>query len=972
MSSRDLEAVKEEEEVHIKDLPPIPKTATLANTATLLTSLNTPSSRLTSLSSQVTTSTSQLRSDSRLSNSSRSNKSSPLPPTPSSLLILPKSSIGNSDLLSTSQPSQKRSSSFWLANSSPYRSTPPKSSPPISPHRLSLLELPHAKSGSLITATQRKEAFDPDPISSSVYSSDLDSITSDSTQIFGQITDTGDSIDTVNSKDINNSHSTVKLGKSFRLSQDYTSEMAMNHLEVESTSTTSLPISSLPYFYYTDHNNSNSFDTFDLLNQGTIAQARYPNTQHHRTNTSALTSPTRSNFVNSPTRSNFAPHISADSTTRLPLPKRSQGKSQGIHFPPHLVHFSQQPIVPISAPKDTRQTSQESFFNQVPKRFSQFILDQQNPYIAQRLDDISVVLPSLYSDYGLVKKSKNTESSTLKRTKITRSSNSQSVTQPTSTRLSYADSATNDTVLSRQISNSMGSQATIFSTRAGKYQQTPSGFAKKRRGYSFNFGRARSSKVKVQPVILERRNAVRSKAGGAWYRIQLRIKKMILKLKNLRYHNFRVSSKRFGRSDSMKRSNSLARKKSLMGKKGVTILAPSTNPFLGKERVHKVDTLNDTLKMQAGAENMNHMIPTQDNRNTRLTSYIDDQQQKYMRDMRTKSNQSSIDYSRHHRLDPKYYQDSPGIRGATPPVPPSEESLAPSPPPRFVPSSDFTPLKLSGTKPRIESFSAPRLVLKQTSRLVSLPPISNKSSKLLGFGPQVPPKDNQQLKQKPHSKAAQQHEEKTIPQPKEVPTLPAIDSTELSKIWKDYLGTVIHKRILLRQEISMYQSFMLENTTPHSYTNAEVEAAEEEQSREITPRRVVSESITSSQSGSWKTWSESMSDTLSYDEATTSPSSPERSDPSLAQFNKALNRRSMLGEMLEYELDGELAFSSLSGSNYSNLVSYRSQVVSDLHIAKQYSVVPRRNASDSIASNDDLPIRRSIGYQFNLASLQNK
>lgn len=89
-----------------------------------------------------------------------------------------------------------------------------------------------------------------------------------------------------------------------------------------------------------------------------------------------------------------------------------------------------------------------------PKRFSHFIVDEQNPYVSQRLDNLSVVSPSLESaGYEIIRSltpmQKNTKTSAL-------------ILNP-ERNLGGSAEVLNNT--QRDISDSMGSQATIFSTR---------------------------------------------------------------------------------------------------------------------------------------------------------------------------------------------------------------------------------------------------------------------------------------------------------------------------------------------------------------------------------------------------------------------------------------------------------------------------------------------------------------------------
>ncbi|ODV82014.1 uncharacterized protein CANTADRAFT_87963 [Suhomyces tanzawaensis NRRL Y-17324] len=614
---------------------------------------------------------------------------------------------------------------------------------------------------------------------------------------------------------------------------------ALNRLEVETASTTSLPIS-FPYLYITE--GSNSFDTFNLLNRTSSNEGpKYPNTSH--INAPASTEPT-SNLV-------------------------SSNKA------------ATQPVQP----------SDDSLFNQVPKRFSQFILDQQNPYVSQRLDNLSAVSPSLGSDDPLAKTYKRTYSSSSKKTKI--SSHSRPSSSP------YTP---HSNTLSREISNSMGSQATIFSTRQEQEGLGLRSRSKKSRKSKINgprFTRSKSSKVKAQLYAidssnssLERRKAIKFKKGSILYRIKIRLERFLKKMKSLRFHNFKVSSKRPGqsRSNSVRRNKSLRTAKLGSGeKKPLIISAPSTNPHLGRGGVERVKELDDALKYLAGApqENVNIGVPPQDTgKLNHLSSYIDQQQSDYVSSMRRKSEQSSVNYSKNNLLDPRRFDANrnefiiPHRAESEAGASDTAESEAPPPPPHLVDKE--------------------------------LAPIANN---------------------------------------------PAVQG-DMVDLWRKYLTAVLCKRIQLRQEINMFQSFVA------SKAQDTFEGQDDIQSD-------VKDSLLQADIDVQSDYSSAGSPSVIYTTTDSEGTADIFVDPPAEEFNKTyLNRRSMLGDMLEYDSDGELDSSSVNTEATNEL----SITQSDLSVIKTYGTVSRRKPvrdrmeSQSLTSSMST-IRRSVAHQYNLSAL---
>lgn len=277
----------------------------------------------------------------------------------------------------------------------------------------------------------------------------------------------------------------------------------MNRLEVESASSTSLP-NSVPYYNISDHHSS--LDTVSLLR----GQPQYTNTSH------------------------------------LNLGTPTGNRASGIAGAP----------VKVDTPRN------DDTFNQVPKRFSQFILDQQNPYVAQRLDNLSLNSLSV---------SEQLRERRLKRRTFSRASRQNKTGTATQ---SFDTSGFGHSAVARSstnISESMGSQATIFSTR----DQLINRRATRRRQ------RPHLHAAASEGSTLSRQNAVRIKQGGWFYRLRIRLARLAKKLK----YRFFASSKRTG---SVKRHGK--RKVSISHPNRRLGVAPQTVPFL-----------DENLKLMAGA-----------------------------------------------------------------------------------------------------------------------------------------------------------------------------------------------------------------------------------------------------------------------------------------------------------------------------------------------------------------------------------
>ena len=377
-------------------------------------------------------------------------------------------------------------------------------------------------------------------------------------------------------------------------------------------------------------------------------------------------------------------------------------------------------------------------FNQVPKRFSQFIIDQQNPHISQRLDNLSMISSSLESDQARNNGTSEDVSGNSRETMLSENQNNYNNTHNSSINTSPTmdphrlvnNNTAHDDIQSVSVSNrddiseSMGSQATIFSTR-----QEPEALLTNRRVGRLSTGlnktkslfnknkmtKGKNSRLKIvnrtstvrlyksptssitssllmnnnqnkaarggkttgatrsgglgntngtatsttTPSIqssasLTRQNAIKTKKGSWWYRLQLKIRQFWTKFK---FYNFKASSskkrqvgvrRRRGNRDisrtnpsssqSIKKSKSLVRKvrenpqnqdlkrlasikippahqfdhqfahqlrvrgsKVVPGVGKLQISAPVNNPQLGKvDKIERV-IMDDDLKRYAGA-----------------------------------------------------------------------------------------------------------------------------------------------------------------------------------------------------------------------------------------------------------------------------------------------------------------------------------------------------------------------------------
>lgn len=393
----------------------------------------------------------------------------------------------------------------------------------------------------------------------------------------------------------------------------------LQRLEVETTSTTSVPIS-FPYYYIDEANQS--FDTFNLLHAGSDTQEQpvYKNTTHN--------------------------------ISQSPKPTKDSNKAiiGGIQ------------VEKGSASPESISRLQEisnDAFNPVPKRFSQFITEQQQ-YNPKPLDDLTSNTTSIGTD--------SEASAMARRKKKSSSSMQRGKHSPT---LSYGMRSSGhslfDNKLIKEVSNSAESQATIFSTRAD--EQTKSN--------------QELNRTNTDTSSLRRRKAIRSKEGGFFYRLKLRMKKFLRKLKLNKFKRT-ASSKRTGsirvKSKTLKRKQR-SKPKNKNVSRLLTISAPLNNPELGVRGATKVSTLDNALKYEAGAQLPPGQFATPATNNAtlkmnHLSQYIDQQQGLYLTNMDKKAN--SINYGR----SPSIKITDQNLYDQIKEIPVSESSSIPPPVPK--------------------------------------------------------------------------------------------------------------------------------------------------------------------------------------------------------------------------------------------------------------------------------------------------
>lgn len=346
---------------------------------------------------------------------------------------------------------------------------------------------------------------------------------------------------------------------------------------------------------------------------------------------------------------------------------------------------------------------------------------------------------------------------------------------------------------SRDISNLMGSQATIFSTR-----ELSSGTLK---------GRKRSRKSRVNASgeelpLLSRRRAIRFKEGGLAYRLGIRMRRIAASIKNKskKIWRFVAGSKKGTRAKMAKRKN-----------RNVSISAPLTNPTLGETGASRVPALTSTIKFMAGQDPQPKTLEPSneyEGKMTHLSNYLSEQ--------------------RH------LSAAAPGSLAAF-----LAESSAPNPPPH----------KSDGTS----GLEAERI--------------------------------------------------------------------RVQTLWKQYLCHVLAQRIQLRQEISVFQALLAGQMIPDIYHKPEVLS-----SQHVSIESIYSTGSVSTPENRWidDDWNatpktpaasetpeknlgtdpvESLLEISASSEEIPDLSDTETVDLNMQKLQHVLNRRSVLGEMLDYESD---------------------------------------------------------------------
>lgn len=139
-----------------------------------------------------------------------------------------------------------------------------------------------------------------------------------------------------------------------------------------------------------------------------------------------------------------------------------------------------------------------------------------------------------------------------------------------------------------------------------------------------------------------------------------------------------------------------------------------------------------------------------------------------------------------------------------------------------------------------------------------------------------------------------------------------LERERVQTAWKQYLSGVVAQRIKLRQEIALFQMLLANQSLPLFYKkhHADIASSHNASLDHVDHgKRLMSTSSTS----------ESMvliPDSAHLDDDLSAPeieSGTETLDSSEIKLQRVLNRRSMLGEMLDYDSDSQL---SLSGSVY--------------------------------------------------------
>lgn len=419
----------------------------------------------------------------------------------------------------------------------------------------------------------------------------------------------------------------------------------------------------------------------------------------------------------------------------------------------------------------------------------------------------------------------------------------------------------------RDISDSMGSQATIFSTREDELNQRSKSKRKNRAMLRRRPTKAGPDNGEKRTQGLFRRSAVRSKEGSMSYRMKLRLRKMAAKLRAMKHwpkriHAF-VTRKKATQRATMRR-NSL---KSFKSAGPATISAPLKNPLLGSEQgAAKVDGLTAELKHMAG------------------------------HDVQERSN------------------PAPEITTVASPISKT--------------SKDGKWSHLSKFISEQQELSSPGLLKPYNSNLA----FSEVS------GPPPPP----------HIVSA------------------SLERQKIQVLWRRYLSNVLAQRIQIRQEITMFQALMAGQSVPSmlkgnpevaSSHNASIVKGGSERGTNSSHLGEPISRAASAASGKLLTQTIAESDIAGDDDAVSLVSvsdsilsdndivslpeevSDWEEDPAVEKLHQTLNRRSVLGEMLDYESDDSAL--ETGSSVYLSLIT---QSATESAIIKRYGTL-RRNRS---------------------------
>lgn len=142
------------------------------------------------------------------------------------------------------------------------------------------------------------------------------------------------------------------------------------------------------------------------------------------------------------------------------------------------------------------------------------------------------------------------------------------------------------------------------------------------------------------------------------------------------------------------------------------------------------------------------------------------------------------------------------------------------------------------------------------------------------------------------------------------------EKERMQELWKRYLAGVVAQRIKLRQEITLFQLLLANQSIPSIYQKKYSDIASSRHASIVhtstnTEKREFSVSTVSSATESLV----SVSDDFTLNDEMSAPeieSDVETLDLNVEKFQRVLNRRSMLGEMLDYESDSQLSLSSIA------------------------------------------------------------